>query len=114
METVKVRRVGNSNVISLPRGFEDLGYVEGAEVVVESLPTGELLVVPAAKLRAHIRELGRQAIVQNREALDRLAAYDRGEQLAGGTIVAKPATPAVAGAADATGAAVGAERPLGR
>ncbi len=48
-------------------------------MVVESLPTGELLVMPAEKLRAHIRELGRRAIAENREALDKLAAYDRGE-----------------------------------
>jgi len=93
VESVKIRHVGNSNVISLPRTFEDLGYREGVEVVVESLPTGELLIIPAAQLRAHIRELGRRAIAENREALEKLAAYDREAEAAGvGAAGAGPAT----------------------
>lgn len=79
MDSVKIRRVGNSNVVSLSRDFEELGYTEGADVVVESLPTGELLIMPAGRVRTHIREIGRRAIAENREALEKLAAYDRGE-----------------------------------
>lgn len=79
MDLVKVRRVGNSNVVSLSRDFEALGYTEGAEVVIESLPGGELLLMPATRLRDQIRAIGRRAIAENRAALDKLAAYDRGE-----------------------------------
>ncbi len=79
MDSVKIRRVGNSNVVSLSRDFEELGYTEGTDVVVESLPTGELLIMPAARVRTHVREIGRRALAENREALEKLAAYDRGE-----------------------------------
>ena len=42
MNVVKVRRVGNSNVISIPREFEAKGYAPGSSVLVEELPDGDL------------------------------------------------------------------------
>jgi antitoxin component of MazEF toxin-antitoxin module len=75
---VKIRRVGNSNVVTLPREFERGGYAAGDSVVIEQLPTGELLLVPASRLREHIREIGRRNIEKHREALDMLEAHDRG------------------------------------
>jgi antitoxin component of MazEF toxin-antitoxin module len=42
MMMVKVRRVGNSNVISLPRELEDRGFIPGTMVLMDVLPTGEL------------------------------------------------------------------------
>ena len=41
MKVVKVRRVGNSNVISIPKELEPQGYVPGASVLVEELPGGD-------------------------------------------------------------------------
>jgi antitoxin component of MazEF toxin-antitoxin module len=73
MRTVRVRRVGNSNVITIPRELEELGYVEGATVLVEGLPNGDLRVVPEARLRLAIN----RAVSRNRKALDLLAEYDR-------------------------------------
>jgi len=73
MRTVKVRRVGNSNVISLPREFEDIGYREGATVLLEALPNGDIRIVGERRLQDAIRH----AVADNREALDMLAEYDR-------------------------------------
>ena len=51
VKIVKIRRVGNSNVISLPRELEQRGYSPGTAVLVQELPDGELRVVPAERLR---------------------------------------------------------------
>ena len=77
MEIVKIRRVGNSNVISLPRGLERLGYTSGTSVVVDELESGELRVVPASRVHELIRETGRRVVAENREALEILERHDR-------------------------------------
>lgn len=77
MRTVKVRRVGNSNVVSLPRGLEHLGFAEGAAVAVVPMRTGEVLLIPAERINEYIDELGKRIVEENRDALDALAAYDR-------------------------------------
>ena len=79
VKVMKIRRVGNSNVISLPRELEELGYTVGTPVVVEELPSGELRVVPVARVREFIREAGRQVVAEDREALQILADHDRGK-----------------------------------
>ena len=78
MMLVKIRQVGNSNVITLPRELEEAGYTAGTSVVIERTSTGELLLVPESRLREHIHAIGRKVIEENRETLDALAAYDRG------------------------------------
>jgi hypothetical protein len=55
MKVVKVRRVGNSNVISIPREFEAQGYVPGASVLVEELAGGELRIISTDTVRERIR-----------------------------------------------------------
>ncbi len=77
MDVVKIRRVGNSNVISLPRSLERLGYTSGTSVVVDELDSGELRVIPASKVRDLIRETGRRVVAENREALEILERHDR-------------------------------------
>ncbi len=77
MDVVKIRRVGNSNVISLPKGLERLGYTSGTSVVVDELESGELRVVPATRVRELIRETGRRVVAENREALEILERHDR-------------------------------------
>lgn len=79
MHVVKVRRVGNSNVVTLPQEYEAAGYTPGTSVVVEQTPTGEILVVPESRVRERVREIGRRVIDEHREALDLLEAHDRGE-----------------------------------
>jgi hypothetical protein len=79
MEVRKIWRVGNSNVVSLPRKFVRAGYDAGRPVVIEQLETGELLLRPVEDLRPHVRDAARRAAEKHRAALDILAAHDSGE-----------------------------------
>jgi antitoxin component of MazEF toxin-antitoxin module len=80
MDTVKIRHVGNSNVISLPRDLERQGFVEGTSVVLVPLRTGDLLVVPESRIEAYIDEVVQQQVARHRESLEKLAAYDRASE----------------------------------
>ena len=77
MKVVKIRRVGNSNVVSLPRELEALGYTVGTSVVVDELANGELRILPASTVRDRIRAVGREVIAEDAEALRLLERYDR-------------------------------------
>jgi antitoxin component of MazEF toxin-antitoxin module len=77
MKIMKVRRVGNSNVISIPRELEGVGYAPGSEVVVEQLDSGELRVIPAGALRKLMRKSARRVVKEDREALRILADHDK-------------------------------------
>jgi antitoxin component of MazEF toxin-antitoxin module len=57
MKIVKVRRVGNSNVVSIPREFEASGYTPGVSVLVEELPDGELRILPTDRVRDRARQI---------------------------------------------------------
>jgi antitoxin component of MazEF toxin-antitoxin module len=76
MKVVKVRRVGNSNVISLPREFEAHGYAPGSSVLVEKLPGGELRIMSTEKVRERIRNIGERVVADHAEALQILADHD--------------------------------------
>jgi antitoxin component of MazEF toxin-antitoxin module len=82
VDIVKIRRVGNSNVVSLPRSLEAFGYVPGIQVVVEMQPDGAILLRPVETARAQIRAAARLVITEKRGALDILTKYDRGEPTA--------------------------------
>lgn len=55
MKVVKVRRVGNSNVVSLPHELESRGFVPGTDVVVDELPSGELRITLVTAVREVVR-----------------------------------------------------------
>jgi antitoxin component of MazEF toxin-antitoxin module len=76
MRIVKVRRVGNSNVVSIPREFEANGFTPGSSVLVEELPGGELRILPTERLREQIRQIGRRVVTDHDEALRILAEHD--------------------------------------
>jgi hypothetical protein len=76
MRIVKVRRVGNSNVVSIPREFEGRGYSPGSSVLIEELPNGELRIVPTDDVRERIREIGQRVVAERSEALRILADQD--------------------------------------
>jgi antitoxin component of MazEF toxin-antitoxin module len=76
VKVVKVRRVGNSNVISIPREFEAHGYAPGTSVLVEELPGGELRIVSTEKVSERIREIGERVVAEHGEALQILADHD--------------------------------------
>lgn len=68
--------MGNSNVISIPREFETLGYVPGASVLVEELADGDLRIMAAEKLREQIQQIGARVAVDRGEALQILTDHD--------------------------------------
>ncbi len=76
MKVVKVRRVGNSNVVSIPKELEARGYVPGSSVLVEELPDGELRILPTDQVRERIRDVGLRIVAEHGEALQILADHD--------------------------------------
>lgn len=76
MKVVKVRRVGNSNVVSIPRELEARGYAPGTSVLVEELDSGELRIMPTEQVRERIRGIGRRVVAEHSEALRILAEHD--------------------------------------
>jgi len=77
VKVVKIRRVGNSNVVSIPHQHEDLGFKPNAQVVITALPSGELRVLPVARVGKMIREYGRRVIAEDRRAIQILEDHDR-------------------------------------
>lgn len=75
MKIVKVRRVGNSNVVSIPREFEASGYTPGSSVLVEELEDGELRIVPTDRVRERVRRVARKVVTEHPEAMDILANH---------------------------------------
>ncbi len=76
MKVVKVRRVGNSNVVSIPRELEARGYAPGASVLIEELEGGELRILPTESVSERIRAVGRRVVADHPEALRILAEHD--------------------------------------
>lgn len=75
MRIVKIRRVGNSNVVSIPREFEAQGFTPGTSVLMEETADGELRILPTEKVREQIRQVGRRLVDEHREALRILAEH---------------------------------------
>ena len=82
MKVVKVRRVGNSNVVSIPREFEARGYAAGTSVLVEELEGGELRIMPTEQVRDRIRDIGQRVVDEHAEALQILAEHDPDDESA--------------------------------
>lgn len=76
MKIVKVRRVGNSNVVSIPRELEASGYVPGTSVLVEELADGELRILPTDMVRERVRQIATRKVSEHAEALQILADHD--------------------------------------
>lgn len=76
VKVVKVRRVGNSNVVSIPRELEARGYAPGTSVLVEELDSGELRIMPTEHVRERIRGIGRRVVAEHPHALRILAEHD--------------------------------------
>lgn len=76
MRIVKVRRVGNSNVVSIPREFEASGYTPGTSVLVEELADGELRILPTERIRERVRQIAGRVVDEHPEAMDILGNYD--------------------------------------
>jgi antitoxin component of MazEF toxin-antitoxin module len=72
----RVRRVGNSNVISLPRELEAVGFVVGSRVMIQQLPDGEVRLLPEDRVGRILRQYGRRSVRDNRAALEMLGESD--------------------------------------
>lgn len=79
MKVHRVRRIGDSNMVALPKELEASGYAPGTEVLIEELPDGTLHLVKTDELRRRIRDIGQRVVADDRAALDILAAHDQGE-----------------------------------
>jgi antitoxin component of MazEF toxin-antitoxin module len=77
MELVKIRRVGNSSVVTLPRAVTGHGFDVGTYVLIEERD-GEIVLRRATVTEA-VRNIAREVVEEDQEALEYLAAYDRGE-----------------------------------
>ncbi len=73
MKIVKVRRVGNSNVVSIPRELEASGYTPGSSVLIEEFADGELRIIPTDRVRERIRQTARRVVTEHPKALEILA-----------------------------------------
>jgi antitoxin component of MazEF toxin-antitoxin module len=76
MKIVKVRRVGNSNVVSIPREFESSGYAPGSSVLIEGLEDGELRILPTERVHERIQDVAARLVSEHPEALEILANHD--------------------------------------
>ena len=79
MKIMKIRRVGNSNVVTLPHELEERGYVPGQSVFVEELPSGEVRLIPTSHVREVIRRAGLRVQLEDQEVLQILAKQEQAE-----------------------------------
>jgi hypothetical protein len=64
MKIVKVRRVGNSNLVLIPRELEARGYAPGTSVLVEEFDRGELRSRRGQRCVIGAAERGRMKLIQ--------------------------------------------------
>lgn len=80
--TVRVRQVDGENVITLPPELEAQGFVPDAEVSIEPLDDGTgIALILDSPIPERDKALIRWVVEQDREVLDRLERYDRGEDV---------------------------------
>jgi antitoxin component of MazEF toxin-antitoxin module len=77
MKRMRIRRIGNSNMVALPSELEEAGYRPGVEVLVQATPEGELRIVRADLVHESTRDLARRLAERHRRTLERLADHDR-------------------------------------
>jgi hypothetical protein len=76
VKMLKVRRVGNSNMVALPKEWEDDGFGPGAYVLAERDEAGEVRILRAGDVPARIDALADEMIEKHAEALHILAEHD--------------------------------------
>jgi antitoxin component of MazEF toxin-antitoxin module len=77
MKGMRIRRIGNSNMVALPSELEEVGYYPGIEVLVHAMPGGELRIVRADLARESTTDLARRLAETHRRTLEGLADHDR-------------------------------------
>ena len=76
MKVLKVRRVGNSNMVALPKEWEGSGFGAGDYVLVERDPAGEIRMLRAGDITGRIDALAGEMVVKHAKALKILADHD--------------------------------------
>lgn len=79
MKMVKIRRVGNSNMVALPKDWEADGFAPGSYVLVERDQAGEIRMLRAGDVTERVDALADEMLEKHAEALRILAQHDRGE-----------------------------------
>ena len=79
MRILKVRKVGNSNVVSIPKEYEAAGFVTNADVALELAEDGFLYLrpLPADERKQIILSAVQAATKRHRRAMQILEEYDR-------------------------------------
>ncbi len=68
-----IRRVGNSNVVSIPRSFAGDEFPAGSQVLVARNDRGELTITPADRMHELVVASGQRIAREGAEALAILA-----------------------------------------
>lgn len=76
MKMLKVRRVGNSNMVALPKEWEEAGFGPGDFVLVERDLAGEIRMLRAGDLSGRIDALAEEMVEKHAKALKILADHD--------------------------------------
>jgi hypothetical protein len=76
---VRVRRLGDTSVVPIPRELEDKGYRAGSTVRVEAIEGG-LKIVLIQTVHEQLHRIGRDVIGAHRMALSLLARHDAAPQ----------------------------------
>lgn len=79
MKLLKIRRVGNSNMVALPKDWEADGFAPGDYVLVERDQAGEIRMLRAGDMAERVDALADEMVERHAEALRILADHDRGE-----------------------------------
>ena len=79
MEQVKVRHVGNSDMVAIPRALGAAGFKPGADVVIEAIDASTIILkaLPTADRKKRMEAAMRQSIERSKPVLDLLEEYDR-------------------------------------
>jgi len=79
MRILKIRKVGNSNVVSIPKEYEAAGFVANTDVALELAEDGFLYLrpLPADERKQIVLNAVRAATKRHSRAMEILEEYDR-------------------------------------
>ena len=79
MRILKIRKVGNSNVVSIPKEYEAAGFVANADIALELGEDGFLYLrpLPVDERKQVVLTAVQAATKRHRRAMEILEEYDR-------------------------------------
>ncbi|MHB8620866.1 MAG: AbrB/MazE/SpoVT family DNA-binding domain-containing protein [Chloroflexota bacterium] len=84
MEQVKVRYIGNSDMVAIPRALGAAEFTPGADVLIEAIDSNTIVLkaLPTDGRKKRMEAAMRQSIERSKPVLDLLEEYDRAGELA--------------------------------